>query len=127
MQTMSSPTIAIIGASKERSKYGNKSVRAHVRAGYTVYPVNPKADEIEGLQAYASVEEIPGEVEIASLYLPPSLSVTVLEGLARKGIKQVFFNPGSESPEGREKAEALGMQAIEGCSIIAAGMDTAEF
>lgn len=124
---MSSPTIAIIGASKERSKYGNKSVRAHVRAGYTVYPVNPKADEIEGLQAYASVEEIPGEVEIASLYLPPSLSVTVLEGLARKGIKQVFFNPGSESPEGREKAEALGMQAIEGCSIIAAGMDTAEF
>ncbi len=124
---MSSPTIAIIGASKDRSKYGNKSVRAHVRAGYTVYPVNPKADEIEGLYAYASVEEIPGEVEIASLYLPPRLAATVLEGLARKGVKQVFFNPGSESPEGRGTAEALGMQAIEGCSIIAAGMDTAEF
>ena len=42
---MSQPTVAIIGASTDRSKFGNKSVRAHLQQGYEVFPVNPKGGE----------------------------------------------------------------------------------
>ncbi len=119
-------TVAVVGASRNRGKYGNKAVRAYLSTGYTVYPVNPKENEIEGLRAYASVLDIPGDVEIASIYVQPHVVLTILEDLAKKGIKQVFFNPGSESDEAREKAESLGLQPIEACSILAAGVSPSQ-
>ena len=73
------PTVAILGASADRSKFGNKSVRAHQQQGYTVYPVNPKADEIEGLKAFKSLAEVPaGKLDRISVYLPPQVGLAVL-------------------------------------------------
>lgn len=118
--------IAILGASQDPNKFGNKAVRAYVKSGYTVYPVNPRADEIEGLKAYPTVLDIPEDVDTASIYLPPRLTLDVLDDLARKGIKEVYFNPGSESEETYAKAESLGMQPIEACSILAVGVSPAD-
>ena len=52
-------TVAIIGASADRAKFGNKSIRAHARAGYHVYPINPRETEIEGWHAFRSVRDLP--------------------------------------------------------------------
>ena len=75
---MSRKTVAILGASAERSKYGNQSLRAHLKQGYVVYPVNPKGGEILGKQAYQSVSDVPGEVDfaicaIAAKFVPDTL------------------------------------------------------
>lgn len=114
-------SIAIIGASADRSKYGNKAVRAFVHQGYTVYPVNPEASEIEGLPAYPSIRDVPGIPDLASFYVPPTVGLKVIDDVAAKGITTVWLNPGAESPELVERARKLGLQTIEACSIVAHG------
>jgi len=114
-------TVAIIGASADRQKFSNKAVRAFVHQGYTVFPINPKEAEIEGLTAYKSVGDVPGPIDMASLYLPPSVGERVIEEVARKGIIEVWLNPGAESPELVAKARSLGLKPIVACSILGIG------
>lgn len=114
-------TIAIIGASSRRGKFGNKAVRAYLDAGYTVYPVHPKEETVEGLKAYPSVADIPGPVAMASLYVPPAVGEAMLEQIAAKGIRIVWANPGADSPELVEKGRKLGLEVYVACSIIGAG------
>jgi len=115
--------VAVIGASKDRSKYGNKAVRAYLLNDFKVYPVNPKEETIEGLKAYRSILEIPEEVDRATLYVPPNVGLKVIEEIAEKGVKELYFNPGSESAELVEKARKLGLNPILACSILAVGLD----
>src|SRR4051812_33332690 len=75
-QTHMPLSVAVIGAGPERRKFGNKSVRAHLAAGYTVYPVHPTAETVEGLQAYRSVADVPVEkLDRVTVYLPPTVGL----------------------------------------------------
>jgi predicted CoA-binding protein len=115
---MSKPTVAIIGASADQNKYSNKAIHAHLRAGYDVYPVNPKEAMIEGLKCYQSIAEIPVTLDRVSLYLPPAVGVRILDDIAKKGCQEFWVNPGADSPELIEKAEALGLHPIVACSFM---------
>ena len=116
------PSIAIIGASTNREKYGNKAVRAYVQKEYKVYPIHPKEEFIEGIKTYRSVLDVPDSIDLASFYIPPQVGLKVIEEVAKKGIKEVYLNPGAESDELYEKAKKLGITPIVGCSIIAIGL-----
>ena len=121
---MSKPTIAILGASLDRGKYGNKAVRAFLQQGYDVYPVNPRATQVEGLRAYATLDEVPVErLDRISVYLPPAVGITLLDEIQRKGADEVWFNPGSDSDELIERAEALGIPVVRACSIVGIGVN----
>ncbi len=123
------PTVAILGASADRSKFGNKSVRAHLRQGYAVYPVNPKGGHIEGLIVYRTLSEVPSEVrplDRISVYLPPPVGLTVMDEIATIGCKELWLNPGSDSPQVVAKAQQLGLEPIVGCSIVDLGMHPEE-
>jgi predicted CoA-binding protein len=121
------PTIAILGASSDRTKFGNKAVRAHQQMGYTVYPVNPKGGEIEGLKAYRSLAEIPpGKLDRISVYLPPAIGLQMLPEITARGCDELWLNPGSDSEEVVEQARALGLNVIQACGIIAVGMRPSE-
>ena len=113
--------VAVIGASSNRNKFGNRAVRAFRQQGYTVVPVNPHEAEVEGLKSYASVLEIPGTVDMASFYLPPEIGLQVIDDVARKGIPEVWLNPGAESDALIARAKALHIQPIVACSIVAIG------
>lgn len=124
---MSKPTVAILGASKNRNKYGNKSVRAHAAQGYEVFPINPAADEIEGLKVYQKLADIPVErLDRISVYLSPAVGLELLEEIAAANAKEVFFNPGAESEELLAKARELGIEPIQACSIVDVGMSPRE-
>jgi uncharacterized protein len=125
---MPKPTVAILGASANRAKFGNKSLRAHLQAGYDVYPVNPKGGEIEGLTAYPTLAEVPvHHLNRISVYLPPAAGLAALEEIAAAGCDEAWFNPGSESPEILERARSLGINAIASCSIVSLGLSPADF
>ncbi len=116
------PTIAIIGASQDRNKFGNKAVRVFADKGFKVYPIHPKVLEIEGHKTYASILQVPEkELDMVSLYLPPQVGMKVIEEVAKVKCKEVWLNPGSESEELIEKAESLGLNVIQACSIVGVG------
>lgn len=115
-------TVAVIGASADRGKYGNKAVRAYVRQGYTVYPVNLKKTEIEGLPAFKTILDVPGRLQMISVYLPPPTVLRLLPDIARKGCDELWLNPGTESDEVLAEAERLGLHVIQACSIVGAGV-----
>jgi predicted CoA-binding protein len=121
-------TVAILGASRDRRKYGNKSVRAHVAQGYEVFPINPHADQIEGLPAYESLADVPADqLDRISVYVPPEVGITLLDQIAAKHPSEVWLNPGSESEELLAGAEKLGLNVIQACSIVDLGVSPAEF
>lgn len=125
---MTKPTVAILGASTDRTKYGNKSVRAHQAQGFEVFPVNPKGEPIEGLITYKSLEDIPvKQLDRISVYLPPALGMKMLDEIRAAHAKEVWFNPGSESMELIEQAEAKGIDPIIACSIVDVGRTPGEF
>ena len=113
--------VAVIGASTDRRKYGNKAVRAFASQGYDVVPVNPREASVEGLTTYPSVLAVPGAIDMATMYVPPDVGMLVIEEIARKNIPEVWFNPGSESDALVARAQALGLNAIEACSIMGIG------
>ena len=115
--------VAVVGASSDRRKFGNRAVRAFQQQGYTVVPINPHEAEVEGLKAYASVLDVPGPVDMASLYVPPEIGELVIEEIARKGIAEVWVNPGAESDALIARARALEIQPIVACSIVAIGQN----
>ena len=124
---MAGEKVAIIGASNNRSKYGNKAVRAYRDDGDIVFPVHLRETEIEGLQAYRSVLDIPDTLDRISIYLPPGIGLQVIEEVAKKGADQVFLNPGAESPELLEKARELGVPVIVACSIVDIGKSPGQY
>jgi predicted CoA-binding protein len=115
--------VAVIGASSNRQKFGNRAVRAFQQQGYTVIPINPHETSVEGLKAYASVLEVLGPVDMASFYVPPEIGEQVIEEIARKGITEVWLNPGAESDALVARARALNLQPIVACSIVAIGQN----
>jgi predicted CoA-binding protein len=121
---MSQPTIAIVGASNDRRKFGNKAVRAYAQRGWAVYPVHPHAAAIEGHPAYRSVLDVPvPELDRVSLYVPPDVGMRVIEEIARKPVREVWLNPGADSPALIAKTRALGLPVVLGCSILDVRVD----
>ena len=120
-------TVAIVGASNDRSKFGNKALRAFRAEGYTVIPVNPNEPRVEGLTSYASVLDVPGPIDMATVYVPPEIGEKLLDEFIRKQIPEVWFNPGAESDELMEKARAMKLNAIFACSIMGAGRNPRDY
>lgn len=117
------PTVAVVGASRDRGKFGNISVRAHLQQGYEVFPVNPHADEVEGLRAFESLSDVPAEnLDRVTVYLPPDLTLDLLDEIAEVEPAEVWLNPGSSDEDVRARAEQLGIEIIEACSIVDLGV-----
>ncbi len=113
---------AVVGASSDRDKYGNKVLRAYQQRGMEVYPINPRATEIEGLKAYATLADVPVKLRAISVITPPAITEHVVEAAAAAGVRMVWMQPGAESNEAIRKAEALGMEVIAGgpCFLVLA-------
>ena len=117
------PTVAVVGASRDRSKYGNISVRAHIQQGYEVFPINPHATQIEGLTAFASLADLPVvNLDRVTVYLPPDQTTALLDEIAELDVDEVWLNPGSADADVRARAAELNIAIIEACSIVDLGV-----
>ena len=114
-------TVAVIGASNDRRKYGNKALRAFRNQGYRVIPINPHEQKVEGEPAFATVLDYPEDIDAATVYVPPRAGLKVMEQLAEKRVAKVWLNPGADAPNVVERARALGLNTVRECSIIAVG------
>ena len=115
-------TVAVIGASNDRSKFGNKAVRAFQQTGYKVFPVHPAQSEVEGLTCYKSIRDVPERLNLVSVYLGPERLLAVLPDIAARGCDELWLNPGTVSDAVLEKAGELNLKTRELCSILEVGL-----
>jgi len=120
-------TIAVVGASSDRQKFGNKALRAYLAEGYTVIPINPNEREVEGLKTFASVLDVPGPIDMATVYVQPEIAMRLLDEFEQKGIPEVWINPGAETDEMIDTARKRKTKVIFACSIIGVGRSPHEF
>lgn len=95
----SSATIAVVGATDNREKYGSVIYRDLKRKGYRVLAVNPGRDTVDGDPAYATVADLPVEPDIIDLVVPPSEGVKVVGQALDIGYDRIWVQPGAENPE----------------------------
>jgi predicted CoA-binding protein len=115
---LSGKRFAVVGASQDRSKYGNKVLRVYQQNRYEVVPVNPKADEVEGLQTYPDLSSIPGTIDGVSIITPPAVTERVVQDAIQKGIKHIWMQPGAESDVAVQAAQEAGANVIAGGPCI---------
>ena len=123
--------VAVIGASTDRRKFGNKAVRAFLRSGYKVVAINPSlaavGGDIEGCDTYGNVVDVPYKIDLATLYVQPHIGRDIVWSLVKKNIPELWVNPGAESPELVELAQQCGMIVREHCSIVAIGESPVDY
>ena len=120
-------TVAVVGASNDRHKFGNKALRAFQAEGHTVIPINPHEGQVEGLKSYASVLDVPGPIDMATVYVQPEIATRLLAEFERKQIPEIWINPGAEDDALMAEAARRGLNVIYACSIVGIGRSPAQF
>jgi predicted CoA-binding protein len=120
-------TVAVVGASSNRTKFGNKALRAFMAEGYTVIPINPNEPDVEGIRTYASVLDVPGTIDMATVYVQPEIACRLLDEFEKKAIPEIWVNPGAESDELLADARRRKLNVIAACSIIGIGRNPSQF
>jgi len=111
-------TIAVVGASRNKDKFGTAIYRELKLHGYKVYPVNPNADMVEGDRCYAGLGALPAKVDAAILVIPPTETLAVINEAARLGIKYLWLQQGSNSTAGEDRAKELGLTVVSGACVF---------
>lgn len=120
-------TVAVVGASGQRHKFGNKALRAFQAQGYRVIPINPNERDVEGIPTYASVLDVPGPIDLATVYVQPEVTMRLLDEFQQKGIPEIWVNPGAEDAAVIAEARQRRMNVVFACSIIGIGRSPSEF
>ncbi len=105
---------AVVGASRDRAKYGNKVFRAWLQNNRRVYPVNPGAGPVEGHESFPDLASLPEPVHGISVITPPAVTESIIRQAGQLGIQHVWLQPGAESDAALKLASQLGMNLIAG-------------
>ena len=120
-QFFSPRSIAVVGASQDREKYGNKVLRAYKQNELDAVPINPSVPEVEGLKAYPDLSFLPDSVDAVSIITPPKVTEKIVKQAIELGIKNIWMQPGAESEDAIQTAERSGANVIAGgpCLLVA--------
>ncbi len=111
-------SFAVAGASRDRSKYGNKVFQALVASGRTVYPLNPSSPEVEGHMAKVKIAELPEVPESLSIVTPPHVTREFIQQAIAAGVKHIWMQPGAEDLQSSNLAREAGLNVIDDGSCI---------
>lgn len=115
---MALQSLAVVGVSRNKDKFGNMVYRELKTNGYKVFAVNPQADMIDGDRCYAGLGALPEVPEGVILVIPSAQGMSVVEEMARLGIKHLWIQQGAESPELEKRSQELGLSFVRGECIF---------
>jgi len=120
---LKSEAFGVVGASEDRSKYGNKVLRCYLQNKKNAIPVNPKVPVVEGVTTVATVADLPDNVKSISVITPPAVTEKVVEAALARGITSIWMQPGAESAAAIERCKAAGINVIadHSCVLVVLG------
>lgn len=120
---LESKSFAVVGASSNRTKYGNKVLRCYLQHNLKVYPVNPNEIKIEGQECFKDVSQLPQDVKSISIITPPKITEKIVEQAIKKGIQNIWMQPGAESPAAIQKCTENNVNVIGdgSCLLVVLG------
>jgi uncharacterized protein len=120
-QFLAGKRFAVVGASQDREKYGNKVLRAYLQNKMDVLPINPTADEVEGIPAVADLTAVESSIDGVSIVTRPHVTEQVVKQALALGIKNIWMQPGAESQAAVDLAQSAGANVIAGgpCVLVA--------
>ena len=119
--------LAVVGVSRRGKKFGNTVYRELIAKGYTVFPVNPHADSIDGQRCYPSLTSLPEPVDGAVIVVPPAETENVVRQAAEAGLRRVWMQRGAESSAAIRYCEEQGISVVHGQCILMFAEPTAFF
>ena len=114
---------AVVGASRDRSKYGNRVLQTYLQNDREVVAVNPAVDTVEGVQSYPTLSAIPDAVHGVSIITPPAVTAQVIDEAIGLGIGHLWLQPGAEEDAAIARARAAGVNVIAHgpCALVVMG------
>jgi predicted CoA-binding protein len=110
---------AVVGANTNPEKYGNMIYRKLKSRGYTVYPVNPVYDAVDGDKCYKDLSSLPQVPDVIDMVVSPKRGKPIIEEAARIGIKNVWLQPGTYDDELLEMIQKNQMTGVKACVLVA--------
>lgn len=111
-------TVAVIGASTNPERYSNKAIKMLIEYGHKPVPVAPALDNVEGIAAFASPQDVSGSVDTVTMYVSPARQDALLDGIIGLKPRRVIFNPGTENPEAYARLNVAGIPHLEACTLV---------
>ena len=118
-------TVAILGASINSGRFSHMAMVALLEKGHMPVPVNPKYDQIDGVQCYPSMTAYPGSIDTITVYVRPSILRTMVDEVIQIQPKRVIFNPGAECKDVSTRFKSAGIEVQNACTLVL--LDTSQF
>jgi predicted CoA-binding protein len=117
---LSGQRFAVVGASRDRSKFGNRVLRCLLEHGREAIPVHPREGAVEGQACVASLSQLPPGVHGVSIVTPPEVTRRVVDEALALGLRRLWLQPGAEHPEAVARARAAGALVLAGgpCLLV---------
>lgn len=115
---ISQKTLAVVGVSKNKGKFGSTVYRELKSKGYRVFPVNPNIDDFEGDKCYRSLKELPEVPGGAVIVVSPKVTENVVRDAAAAGIRRIWLQQGAESKAAIDLCKDNGIDVIHGHCIL---------
>lgn len=115
---LSQKRFAVVGATDNPEKYGNQIVKNLKSRGYEVYPVNPKLKEVEGLECFSSLADIPCEVDVIDFVVPPAATEEILKQCKELNLNRIWLQPGSESDIALDFCQYNDMKVVHSVCVM---------
>lgn len=110
-------SVAILGASDDKSRYSYMAFDLLKNLGHTAIPIHPRVSEIEGVKVFPDLKSAP-KAHTLTLYINPELQKKMIDDILSYAPKRVIFNPGTENPLLKEKLDQLGIETVEACTLV---------
>ncbi len=110
--------VAVIGASDKPDRFSYKAFKLLQEKGHQVYPVHQRIKTVEGTPVFASIKDIPQDIDTVTLYVAADISNQLTNDILECVPQRIIFNPGAENPQLAAKAQAKGIHTVEDCTLV---------
>ena len=110
--------VAVLGASHKPERYSYRALKLLIEKGHVPYPVHPALKTIEDIPVFASLEAVPAPIDAVTLYVSSAKQEGIGDELIRRRPRRVIFNPGAENPQLAERLRAVGIEALDACTLV---------